>query len=60
MTSSGGKGKGKIMTNTDHKIMIRIGEIDRALKKEEVEIFHQLIGKIRRFDEGGVSNQRGL
>lgn len=57
---SSGKRKGKIMTNTDHKIMIRIEEIDRALNKEEVAMFHQLVGKIGRFDAGGVSNGRSL
>lgn len=40
----------KIISNTASKLIIKINLIDRALSKDEVELFHSLIDKIRQHD----------
>lgn len=58
MTSSGGKNKGYIISDTPNKVIIRYGEVHRALNKEEVKQLNDLILKIRRFDGGGIPKIR--
>lgn len=41
----------KILSNTAHKLIIRINEIGKALDQQEIDAFNKLIDKIRIYDK---------
>lgn len=44
-------GKSKVITRTPSKIIIQHGELARILNKTEIQQWHNIIEKIRLFDE---------
>lgn len=44
-------GKSKVITRTPSKIIIQHGELTRILNKTEIQQWHNIIEKIRLFDE---------
>jgi hypothetical protein len=42
--------KDKILTRTNYKVIIRVGEIGKALNDEETRLFHNLIDKLNNYD----------
>ena len=45
------RNKTRILTMTHAKVMVRDGELPRVFNKEELKLWHDLINKIREFDD---------
>lgn len=45
------RNKNRILTETHNKLMVRDNELGRVLNKTEMQQWHDLINKIRDFDE---------
>ncbi|MER1957904.1 MAG: hypothetical protein ABS942_11015 [Solibacillus sp.] len=45
------RNKNRILTDTHAKIMVRDGELQRVFTQAELQQWHDLVNKIRAFDE---------
>ncbi|MGE7020441.1 hypothetical protein [Solibacillus cecembensis] len=51
--------KNRVITTSNSKVMIRYGELTRILNKTEIVQWHNILQKIRDFDEKEMNRLNG-